>query len=56
MDTKEALMWAEKARMGTLEPEDYAHSFEVACTLASFIVASLGEAYDASLNAPSKPV
>ena len=48
MNIKEALQWAEKARLGTLEHDDYEHSFEVACTLASFIVVSLGAKYEES--------
>lgn len=47
MDTKEALEWAQRAKEGTLDKLDYDRSFEVACTLADFVVTSLGEKYEA---------
>lgn len=45
MGTQEALEWAERARNGELSKEDYDKSFEVACTLANFIITSLGAKY-----------
>lgn len=45
MDIKEALMWAEKAKTGLLDVEDYDKSFEVACTLSDFIIRSLGDKF-----------
>lgn len=45
MNIKEALLWAEKAKDGSLDVEDYNKSFEVACTLSDFIIRSLGDKF-----------